>query len=105
MNFCGGQGIRQGLVLGRDFPDQAVDDCGGCLSVQTGCVVEQDTVLQHGMNNGLHILKGAESAPVAQSSGFGGNRQAQGRPGAGPVFNASGASDSPGCVALTSLPI
>ena len=43
MNFCGGQGIRQGLVLGRDFPDQAVDDCGGCLSVQTGCVVEQDT--------------------------------------------------------------
>ena len=90
MNFCGGQGIRQGLVLGRDFPDQAVDDCGGCLSVQTGCVVEQDTVLQHGMNNGLHILKGAESAPVAQSSGFGGNRQAQGRPGAGPVFNASG---------------
>ena len=83
MNFCGGQGIRQGLVLGRDFPDQAVDDCGGCLSVQTGRVVEQDAVLQHGMNNGLHILKGAESAPVAPPE----------------------ASDSPGCVALTSLPI
>lgn len=104
MNFCGGQGIRQGLVLGRDFPDQAVDDCGGCLSVQTGCVVEQDTVLQHGMNNGLHILKGAESAPVAQSSGFGGSRQAQAA-GAGPYLTPPEASDSPGCVALTSLPI
>lgn len=105
MNFCGGQGIRKGLVLGRDFPDQAVDDCGGCLSVQTGRVVEQDAVLQHGMNNGLHILKGAESAPMAQSSGLAAAAKPRAARGLAPYLTPPEASDSPGCVALTSLPI